>query len=93
MLVAMRAHCERCVAEVEASYRSPRARRFALGYALLIVPFLPVLPIIAADYVVMLPMLMLYMLGGGQVLAILRDPPLCDDCGAIVKALPKSARA
>lgn len=92
MLAAMRAHCERCAAEVDASYRSPRARRIARGYPLLIVPFLPVIPIIAADYVVMIPMFMIYMLGLGPVLAILRDPPLCDDCGAYVKATPKPAR-
>lgn len=88
----MRAHCERCVAEVDASYRRPKARRLAKGYPLLIVPFLPVIPIIAADFAVMLPMLMIYMLGAGPVLAILRDPPHCDDCGAITKALPKPVR-
>lgn len=92
MLPGMRAHCERCAAEVDASYRRPRARRYARGYPLLIVPFLPLIPIIAADYVVMLPMLMIYMLGAGPVLAILRDPPVCDDCGAIVKALPKALK-
>ena len=88
----MRAHCERCTHEVDASYRSPKARRMARWYPMLIVPFLPVIPIIAADYVVMIPMLMVYMLGMGPVLAILRDPPLCDDCGAIVKAMPKAVR-
>lgn len=89
MLPRMRAHCERCVAEVDASYRRPKARRIAKAYPLLIVPFLPVLPIIAADFAVMLPMLMIYMLGAGPVIGILRDPPVCDDCGAIVKAMPK----
>jgi hypothetical protein len=89
----MRAHCERCAAEVEASYRRPRARRLARGYPLLIVPFLPFIPIIAADYVVMIPLLMFYMVGFGQAMGILRDPPLCDDCGAIVKALPKAPKA
>ena len=90
MLVNMRAHCERCATEVDASYPRPRARRYARGYPLLIVPFLPVIPIIAADFAVMIPLLMVYMLGAGQVIAILRDPPLCDDCGAIVKAMPKA---
>jgi hypothetical protein len=89
----MQAHCERCEADVEAAYRNPRTRRLARGYPLLIVPFIPVLPIIAADFAVMLPMLMIYMLGLGPVIGILRDPPLCNDCGAIVKALPKPARA
>lgn len=91
MLPPMRAHCERCATEVEASYPRPRARRLARGYPLLILPFLPFIPIIAADYVVMIPMLMVYMLGAGPVLAILRDPPLCDDCGAIVQAIPAKA--
>jgi hypothetical protein len=92
MLRRMRAHCERCAAEVDASYRRPEARRYVRWYPLLIVPFLPVIPIIAADYVVMIPMLMIYMLGLGPVFAILRDPPVCDDCGAIVKATPKPVR-
>jgi hypothetical protein len=91
MLGSMRAHCERCAVEVEASYRRPRARRLAKWYPLLIVPFVPLIPIIAADYVVMIPLLMLYMLGAGQVLAILRDPPHCDECGAIIAARPKAA--
>lgn len=89
----MRAHCERCQVEVEGSYRNPRARRLARYYPLLIVPFIPVLPIIAADFAVMLPMLMIYMIGAGPVIGILRDPPVCGDCGAIVRALPKPARA
>jgi len=89
----MRAHCERCEAEVEATHRNPRARKLARLYPLLIVPFIPVLPIIAADFAVMLPMLMIYMLGAGPVIGILRDPPLCDDCGAITRALPKAARS
>jgi len=92
MLPGMRAHCERCAAEVEASYRRPRARRIARGYPLLIVPFLPFIPIIGADYVVMIPLAMLYMLGMGPVLGILRDPPVCDDCGAITTAPPKLSK-
>lgn len=89
----MRAHCDRCAADVDATYPRPQARKLVRWYPLLIVPFLPFIPIIAADFAVMIPLLMLYMLGGGQVIAILRDPPLCDDCGAIVKAMPKPARS
>ena len=89
----MRAHCERCEADVEGDYPTPLARRLARYYPLLIVPFIPVLPIIAADFAVMLPLLMIYMVGAGPVIGILRDPPLCNDCGAIVKALPRPARA
>lgn len=79
--------------EVEGDYPNPRARRLARYYPLLIVPFIPVLPIIAADFAVMLPLLMIYMVGAGPVIGILRDPPECSDCGAIVKALPRPARA
>jgi hypothetical protein len=89
----MRAHCERCEADVEAAYRNPGTRKLARAYPLLIVPFIPALPIIASDFAVMLPMLMIYMLGLGPVIGILRDPPLCEGCGAIAKVLPKPARA
>ncbi len=53
------------------------------------IPIIPILPMMASDYVVSLPLLMLYMLGIGPVLAIIRDPPTCWECGAIVKALPQ----
>lgn len=89
----MRAHCERCEADVEATHRNPKGRKLARLYPLLIVPFIPVLPIIAADFVVMIPMLMIYMLGAGPVIAILREPPLCNECGAMTTALPKPARS
>jgi hypothetical protein len=86
----MRGHCLRCDEEVEGAYAHPRLRKVAYGYLLLIVPFLPLLPIIGADQVVMIPTLMLYMLGLGPVFAIIRDPPTCNECGAL---LPKRARS
>jgi hypothetical protein len=56
----------------------------AYAYLLLPLPFVPVLPIMAADYVVSLPLLMLYMLGLGRVFSIIRDPPTCVPCGAVI---------
>jgi hypothetical protein len=86
----MRAHCQRCDHEVEGVYTHPRLRKVGYGYLLLIVPFIPLLPIIGADQVVMIPTLMLYMLGLGPVFAVIRDPPLCTECGAL---LPKPSRS
>ncbi len=85
----MRAHCERCGIEVQGIYRYPSARRWARAYLLIPIPIIPILPIMASDYVVSLPLLMLYMLGIGPVLGIIRDPPTCWECGAFVRAIPK----
>ena len=81
----MHAHCSRCDRTVHADYEHPRARKWAKVYFLLPIPFVPLLPIMMSDYAVMLPMLMVYMLGLGPVHRLLRDPALCDDCGAIVE--------
>jgi hypothetical protein len=89
--MTMRAHCHRCEHEVEGVYAHPRLRKLAYGYLLLIVPFIPVLPIIAADYVVMIPTLMFYMLGLGPVFAIIREPPTCAECGALLSKHPLPA--
>ncbi|MCX4240350.1 hypothetical protein [Paraliomyxa miuraensis] len=83
----MHAHCERCQADVEATHRNPKARKLVRLYPLLIVPFIPALPIIASDFAVMLPLLMIYMLGAGPVIGILREPPLCNECGAMTRPL------
>ncbi len=80
----MRRHCERCETEVEADYDDPRLRRWVKGYFLLGVPFIPALPIIGADYVVMLPLLMVYSVGCAQAYGVLREPPKCCECGAVV---------
>jgi hypothetical protein len=88
---AMRAHCHRCEHEVEGAFAHPRLRKVAFVYLLLIVPFIPLLPIIAADYVVMIPSLMLYMLGLGPVFAVIRDPPTCNECGALLPKAPLPA--
>ena len=81
---AMRRPCERCDTEVEAEYDDPKLRRWVKGYFFLGVPFLPALPIIGSDFAVMLPMLMVYVIGFGPALGILREPPKCCDCGAVV---------
>ena len=33
---------------------------------------------------VMLPLLMVYIIGFGPALRVIREPPKCDDCGAVV---------
>lgn len=87
----MLAECERCGHEVEGVYRRPTARKWAKAYFLMPLPFLPILPIMASDYAVSLPGVMVYLLGIGPVLAILRDPLHCRDCGAICQRGPLKA--
>jgi hypothetical protein len=82
----MRRHCERCEVEVEAVYDEPKLRRWVKGYFLLGVPFIPLLPIIGSDFAVMLPMLMIYVIGFGPALGVIREPAKCSDCGAAVAA-------
>ncbi len=81
--MSTRCYCERCGRDVEAAYRSPTRRKWAKLYFALPLPFVPLFPIMAADYFVCLPGIMVYLLGIGPVLAILRDPLHCTDCGAI----------
>ena len=80
----MRRHCERCEDAVEASYDEPKLRRWAKVYFMLGLPFIPLTPIIGSDYVVMLPLTMLYIIGFGPALSIIREPPKCEACGAVV---------
>jgi hypothetical protein len=80
-----RAWCLRCEREVEVQYRySPRMRRLMKGYMFIPLAILPVYPIAAADYVVSIPLMMLYMLGIGPALSIIRDPATCCECGAFI---------
>lgn len=88
----MQRHCERCEAEVEAAYDEPQLRRWVKGYVLLGVPFIPALPIIGSDFAVMLPMLMVYVVGLGSALGVIREPPKCCDCGAVVAHRASSAK-
>ena len=84
MLGEMHRYCERCECEVEAAYDEPELRRWVKGYFYLGVPFIPALGIIGSDYVVMLPSLMVYLIGFGPALGMLREPPKCCECGAAV---------
>ena len=82
-------HCARCDREVEVAYHHPRRLRRGLrAYFFLPLALLPAFPILASDYVVALPMCMLYMLGIGPVLVIVRDPPVCARCGALLDPRP-----
>lgn len=81
-------HCERCERDVAVVYRySATMRRWWKAY-FLIPPMvlIPLSPFLAGDYVVTLPIMMVYMLGFGPALSIIRDPPTCADCGALVQA-------
>ena len=91
-MTASHGPCARCKREVALEYRYPRGRKWAKAYLLIPVPFIPVLPIMASDYVVMLPLLMWYLLGIGPVLAIVKDKPVCRECGAFV-SLPGRGQA
>lgn len=79
-------HCARCERDVSVNYvHSAAMRRWWKAYFL--VPpmvLIPLAPFLAGDYVVTLPIMMVYMLGFGPALAIIRDPPTCADCGALV---------
>lgn len=85
-----RGSCARCEREVEVAYEySATTRRWLKLY--LYVPgvlLLPMLPFLAGDFAVSLPLMMAYMLGLGPALSIIRAPPLCAECGAL---MPKPA--
>lgn len=79
-------HCARCERDVAVEYKySPNMRRWWKAY-FLVPPLLlvPLAPFLAGDYVVTLPLMMVYMLGFGPALSIVRDPPTCGDCGAFI---------
>ncbi len=77
--------CVRCVADVFGEYEQPRLRRLAWGYFLLPIPFVPLLPIIASDFLAMIPLTMLYLLGLGPALRIVAERPTCPSCGVFVE--------
>ncbi len=76
--------CGRCEADVAGEYPNPRLRKLAKVYFLLPIPFVPLLPIIASDFIVMIPLTMLYLLGIGPALAWTNAKPVCPTCGAFV---------
>lgn len=59
-------------------------RKLAKVYVWLWLIALPILPIMAADYFVCLPMFMLYLVGMGPAMKLIKGPPTCVDCGAYV---------
>lgn len=88
------AWCSRCDEQVEVERRhSPKTRRWVRAYLYMPIILVPAFPFLAWDYVIALPILMLYMLGIGPVLLIVREPGVCCQCGALVanearRALP-----
>jgi len=87
-------HCTRCERDVEAVYQySPTLRRWLKVYLYLpAFMLLPLLPFLAGDFVVTLPLMMVYMLGIGPALTITRDPPACGPCGALLPAIARRRR-
>jgi len=85
MVRSARKHCLRCEREVEVAYHhSPAVRRWWKIYFYVPILLLPALPFLAGDFAVSLPLMMAYMLGFGPALDIIRDPPLCATCGALI---------
>lgn len=80
-----RDHCLRCGRDVELVYEhSATMRRWWQAYFLVPIMLLPALPFLAGDFVVTLPLIMVYMVGMGPALSIVRSPPLCAVCGALI---------
>jgi hypothetical protein len=87
-------HCVRCDRDVKVEYEhSPAMRRWWKAYFAIPFLMLPAVPFLAGDYVVSLPLMMAYMLGIGPVLAVIRDPPTCARCGALIPATTRAAPA
>lgn len=62
-------------------------------YLFMPIILLPMFPFIAWDYVIALPIFMLYMMGIGPVLLIVREPGVCCECGALVIKEQRHAKA
>ena len=93
MARSRRNHCVRCECDVEVEYQhSPRLRKWLKAYFIIPMMLLPMLPFLAGDFAVSLPLMMAYMLGIGPALSIVREPPTCKTCGALIPA-PAPARA
>ncbi|MBV1858038.1 MAG: hypothetical protein KUG77_06470 [Nannocystaceae bacterium] len=79
--------CRRCEEDVQGEHEQPKLRRLARLYFLLPIPFVPLLPIIASDFMVMIPLMMLYLLGAGAAFRFSSQKPTCPECGAFVERL------
>jgi hypothetical protein len=84
-------YCRRCATHVPATRKFPRLRHVARAYLILPIALLPVLPFVAGDYLVSLPVMMAYMLGIGPLLVIVKDPAVCAHCGALLDPPGKPA--
>lgn len=94
MTDSSRAYCLRCGHDVDTEHRYPRQlRKYLKAYFLMPLLLVPFYPMLASDYVLAIPMMMLYMLGIGPALVITKDPALCSECGALVPALGPNAEA
>ena len=80
--------CRRCEEDVEGVYENPKIRRWSRAYFLIPIPFIPLFPIIASDFIVMIPLTMLYLAGAGAALRFATEKPLCPECGALVEPKP-----
>lgn len=86
--------CTRCDREVEVEHRHPLARRRKVKlYLYMPIILVPAFPFIAWDYIIALPVFMLYMLGIGPALMVVRDPGVCCECGALVSNEHRRAHA
>lgn len=80
-------HCLRCDCTVAIEHQhSPRLRRALKAYFYLPIALVPLFPFLAWDYVVSLPVMLLYVMGMGPALSIVRDPATCSECGAFMPA-------
>ena len=85
MAHSSRRHCIRCEHIVEVEYEhSATMRRWWRAYFIVPIMLTPAVPFLAGDFAVSLPLIMAYMLGIGPVLAVIRDPPTCAECGALI---------
>ena len=78
----MERYCLRCTTTVEAEYEEPEMRKLALVWFCAGLPFLPFIPIIGADFAVMIPLTVLYIFGAGAAYRYWHQPALCTVCGA-----------
>ena len=77
--------CGRCAQNVEGVFENPKLRRWSRFYFLLPIPFIPLAPLIASDFIVMIPLSMLYMVGVGAALRFVTEKPTCPTCGVFVE--------